>query len=42
MRANTTEQHKNATADLTPAIHVTIMQLGRSGEDVGYKLYTDN
>jgi hypothetical protein len=35
MGAYTAKQCKNATADLTPTTHGTIMQLGRCVEDVG-------
>jgi hypothetical protein len=36
------KQHKNAIADLTPTTYGTIMQFGRSVEDVGHKPYMDN
>jgi hypothetical protein len=41
MRTYIAEQCKNATAGQTPTTHGTIMQLGRSVEDVGHELYLD-
>jgi hypothetical protein len=39
MRAHISKQCKTATADLKPTTHGSIMQLGRSVENVGHEMY---
>jgi hypothetical protein len=42
MWAYIAKQYKNATVDLQPTTHGSIMQLGRSVEDVSHEPYMDN
>jgi hypothetical protein len=42
MRAYIAKQCKNNTAGQTSTTHGTIMQLGKSMEDVGHETYMDN